>query len=264
LIKPNPHFKILFGCGYRMKFDTTRAPRSVYVPRLSRSGSQRHSKTEPTFSPRAAESFRRGIEDGTLLRLKRLPAISQEENPYISIAELEVELESVYSSYSLTEKVLNSAEDDVSPYKFPPLVEALRSTMCLSSSHSSVTTDNDEHASTLSTNTSISEDPYKRHPLSEKLRIERLGTQTQFSLWFGQSICEEPQPWIPRMVQQPERSVFGFTQCKTLDSRRQLALEEAKAVAERESEGYWIWDEAVKNYKHYDEGCAEPVWYNPP
>jgi hypothetical protein len=265
-IKPKAHFKILFGCGYRITNNPVRVPRSVYFPRPSHSVSQRRSKTEPPLSTHAADGFRRGIEEGTLLKLKRMPDINQGENPYISVTELETELEYVYSSYSLTDQALNSVEEESSTYQYPPSREMLSNAMGISSSHSSVTTENDEHTSTFSTNTSISEEAYKRHSLSEQLRRERSGAQPPFSLsgWFRQSIYEEPQPWIPRMVQQPERKVFGFTQCKMLDSRRQLALEEAKAVAEKESAQYWIWDDKVKNYKHNDEGCAEPVWYNPP
>ncbi|TVY57300.1 hypothetical protein LSUE1_G009181 [Lachnellula suecica] len=194
-----------------------------------------------------------------------MPAITEDGNPYISVAELEAELEYVYTSYSQTDQALSSA-DDHSIYQFPATVETFRDIMDIHSSHSSSTADNDERTSTLSTNTSTSEDAYKRGSLSDQLRRERFGAQPPFSLsgWFGQSIYEEPQPWIPRMVQQPEGNLFGFTQSNMLDQGRQLALEQAKAASERDAAEYWIWDEEVKNYKHYDEGCTEPVWYNPP
>jgi len=266
LIKPKAHFKILFGCGYRIRDDPIRTSSTSYLQRQSASVSKKRSKTEPTFSVRAADGFRRGVENGTLLKLLSIPAAIPDENPYLSVAELEAQLEYVYGSYSLTDQALSSTEDDTSTYQFQPSTEALNGGMYASSSRNSLVTENDEHTSTLSTNTSVSEEPYKRHSLSEKLRRDRFGAQPPFSLsgWFGQSIYEEPQPWLPRMVQQPERSVLGFTQCKTLDSSHRLALEEAKTVASKESSEYWIWDEQVKNYKHYDEGSTEPVWYNPP
>lgn len=265
-IKPKANFKILFGCGYKVTRNLARVGRRASYPRSPHIVSHTRSKTESTLSPRAADSFKRGIEDGTLLKLRKMPEMIEDENSYMSVADLEAELEYVYSSYSLTEQVLNSAEDESSTYQYPPSRDIFSSTMDLSSSQSSVATDNDDHASTFSTNTSMSEEPHKRHSLTEQLRRERFGSQAPLPLsgWFDQSIYEEPQPWIPRMLQQPEHRAPGFKLCTTLDSRRQLALERARKVAEKEAAQYWVWDDKVKNYKHYDEGCAEPVWYNPP
>jgi len=258
-IEPNAHFNILFGCGYEIRTDPKRRIFSLPSP-YGTAKQKRNRASQLSLSKGAAESFRRGTEDGTLLPLKPTPSFST-DGLFMTIAELEPELKHVYGSFTTTEELLSSIDD---AQRNPPYVGS--STMNLPSrnteipsSRGSTVTDNDERFSCVSTNTSLSEELYKSHNTSERLSRERCGSGP-LEGWFGQSIHEEPQPLLSRMLQSQRR----FTRIKEVSSSpRQLF------PAERESlnktwESYWQWDEEAKNYKHFDEGNAEPVWYNPP
>jgi hypothetical protein len=265
LIKPRAQFKILFGCGSRVKNDLAKAPGSAHSATTSHIVDQRLSKSDSTLSARVVEGLKRGVEDGTLLKLIKMPATNQDEDLYVSVAELEAQLEYVYGSYTTMDQALGSMEDEDSTLSLPLMVASGNPTFD-AIARSPVVVDEDEHTSTPSTTNPLSEGRSKQDSHSEERRREQLGKPSPsiFSAWVGQPIWDDPQPWIRRTLEDPERPVGSFRRCETLDSRHQQVLEEAKAVVEKESAGYWIWDENIKNYKHYDEGSAEPVWYNPP
>jgi len=200
------------------------------------------------------------MDDGTLLPLKPTPSFSA-DGLFMTIAELEPELNHVYGSFTTTDELLNSTVDA----QDNPLYTA-SSTMTLpsrhtemSSSQGSTVTDNDERFSCVSSNTLLSEELFKSHNPSERLRRERSGSGP-LEGWFGQSIQEEPQPLLSRMLQS-ERRYPRITQVTS--SPRQLLPAEREAL-NKIWESYWQWDEEAKNYKHFDGGNAEPVWYNPP
>lgn len=259
-IEPKAHFKILFGCGVEIKPD----PRISRFPSRYTGRKGKKVLKDESLCEQIAASFRQGIEDGTLLRLKRMPQLSEKQLSSVSLADLEAELEYIYAIHSLTERALNSdfIEDDSSSY-IPSSAGDLLSSIEISSARGSET-DVDEPAYTESANTSISDDQHRGNSLTERLRGER-HSHRPYSLegWFGQDVCEEPLPFLSRMIQ-PRRTPFYFNRCSELNLKQQLTLAAAKAAARKAARDYWQWDEVAKNYKHYDEGSLEPVWYNPP
>ncbi len=160
-IEPKAHFKILFGCGYEIK------PYLVPADRNSRPSSRYTSKRakknrKQPLSAEVADSFRQGIEDGTLIRLKRMPQLS-DHGLSLSLAELEVELEYSYDMHTLTERALSSdsIEDDSSSYIPSSAAHAL-SSIEISSVRGSET-DVDDYGYTESANTSLWDDPPRAH-----------------------------------------------------------------------------------------------------
>jgi len=262
-IAPKAHFKILFGCGSEIKPELLPTEHNSRFPSryTSRKGKKLHK--DQALSKEVADSFRQGIENGTMIRLKRMPHLS--DNGFsVSLAELEVELEYSYEIHSVTDRALSSdsIEDDDSSYILSSTRHAL-SSIAISSVRSSET-DSYDYAYTESANTSVCDYPHRGNSLSERLSAER-GLHPPYSLqgWFGQDVCEEPQPFLSRMIQ-PRRTPFYFNRCTKLTLNQQQALAAAKATAEETAREYWQWDEEAKNYKHYDEGSSGPVWYNPP
>lgn len=83
---------------------------------------------------------------------------------------------------------------------------------------------------------------------------------------LAQHVFNEPSPVMADFIDgiQPRGNPFSFKECVEMTPRRKAALADARAKAEKEAKDYWIWDERNKNYKHFDKGCSEPVWYNPP
>jgi hypothetical protein len=262
-IEPKAHFKILFGCGYEIKPHLLPTEQSSRLPSRYTSRKDKKVRKEQPLSEEIANRFRQGIEDGTLIRLKRMPQLS-DNGLSLSLAELEVELEYSFDIHSVTDRALSSdsIEDDDSSYGLSSTRHVLRS-IEISSIRGSET-DIDDYAYTDSANTSLWDDPPRGNSLSDRLRVER-GSHTPYSLqgWFGQDVCEEPQPFLSRMIQ-PRRTPFYFKRCTKLNLKQQQAVAATKAAAEKAARDYWQWDEEAKNYKHYDEGSSVPVWYNPP
>ena len=258
-IQPKANFKILFGCKHNTADLSTRSWSSPSP--YNRIKEQKQQEEDPRLSNTTIDSFRRGIQDGILLQLRRMPLFPDDGASYLTVAELENELNYVFGSYSTTDDALKSASTDevaLYPYSALNLVE-------VESSQGSIITESENPSCTASTNTSMSEELCRGRPLSERLRGERFQSRQQWGLegWFDQGICEEPQPWIPRMVQ-PRQNRATFAQCHDLNLSQRNSLAAARAEAERITADYWHWDEEVQNYKHYDEGSLEPVWYNPP
>jgi hypothetical protein len=225
----------------------------------------KNNRKEQPLSAEVADSFRQGIEDGTLIRLKRMPQLS-DHGLSVSLAELEVELEYSYDIHSLTERALSSdsVEDYDSSYIPSTATHALSSIEISSIRSSETDVDDYGYVNTDSANTSLWDDRPRGNSLSERLQAER-GSHPPYSLqgWFGQDVCEEPQPFLSRMIQ-PRTIPFYFKRCITLNSKQRQDLAAMKAAAEKAARDYWQWDEEAKNYKHYDEGSSVPVWYNPP
>lgn len=262
-IEPKAKFKILFGCGYEIKPDLMPAERSSRLPSRYTSRKGKKLYKGQGLPTEVTESFRQGIDNGTLIRLKRMPQLS-DSGDSVSLAELEVELEYSYDIHSVTDRALSSdsIEDDDASYILSSTRQAL-SSIEISSVRGSET-DIDDYAYTESANTSLWEYPHRGNSLNERLRAER-GVHLPYSLqgWFGQDVCEEPQPFISRIIQ-PRRAPFYFNRCTKLGLKQQKALAAAKTIAEKATRDYWQWDEEAKNYKHYDKGSSEPIWYNPP
>lgn len=259
-IQPKANFKILFGCGYNINADLRK--RILFPNPYNRIREKKQRQEEVVLSDKVAGQFRRGIEDGTLLQLRRIPQFPDVDSSFMTMAELEIELEYIYGSYSMTDEALNSTStDEIDPAYPVSTINLLE----IESSQESIAADSEDPSSTASTNTSMSEEPYREHPLSERLRRERHQPRQPWGLegWFDQGIYEEPQPWIRRAVQQ-RRPPGLFTRCGNLNPSQEQALAEARAEAAKRTADYWQWDEEMKNYKHYDDGSAEPVWYNPP
>ena len=262
-IEPKAHFKILFGCGYESKPNILPTERISRFPSHYSSRKGKRIARDQDRSEQLADAFRRGVQDGTLLLLKRLPQSPEKRLLSVSLADLEAELDYMCAIDSLTDRALGSDFMDVdSPY-FPPSAIDLREPIELASIHGSET-DTDSHVYTESANTSCSDDPRGNYSLTSRLRVER-GTYRPYSLenYLHQDICEEPHSFVSQMIQ-PRTTPFHFTRYRKLNSKQQQVLAAAKAAAEKTTREYWIWDDAAKNYKHYDEGNSEPVWYNPP
>lgn len=214
----------------------------------------------PSLSETAVDSLHQGIEDGTLLPLRFMPPMSKDADTFKSIADLEVELEYVWRSYSFTEHLLASDSIyDENSSEIHSSSDRLLSSMDILYSEP----DTDERYRAESTNTSISDQPNGPVSLSQELRRDRGDPQQMWRLgnWMNQSTAD--QPWNSRTVQQ-DKSFFPLTRCLEPTPKQRLALAETRKATEKASRAYWTWDEETKKYKHYDDGCSEPVWYNPP
>ena len=259
-IEPKAHFKMLFGCGYNTNHLPTKNP--MHFPRKCTRRRRKHVEKDRPLPEKGAESLRRGIENGTLLPLKIMPPVSEHGDTFRSIADLEVELDYVWRSYSFTDQLLtsDSMDDEDSSYVPSSSHQLLSSLEMLNSEP-----ETNEHNLAKSMNTSVSEGPSRKHGLSHHLKQDLGASQQLWRLgkWMHQTSSEEPQPWVPEIAQ-PVGARFSFRRCLGLTERQRLLLAETRAATEEASTEYWTWDEEAKNYKHYDEGCSEPVWYNPP
>lgn len=264
-IEPKAHFKLVFGCGIGAQTQVPMGLSSIRSINSSRSNKNNR------VSDQAAKGFQRGIEDQTLLPLKRAPSsFSVMENKSPTLAELEQELHYVYTTHSGIEDDLLACNDPRRGSTSTAASEVPRTALDFpslgnsGSSEDSYFTSNYLYTATPSTSTSISEQAYTTNtpqPLSGALLGDRLSTHSSTNLpydrWLNQSLHEEPQPW-------GQNDSLSITPCQSLDSRAYSLLEEAKRKAEKEASEYWIWDATVGNYKHYDAGSNDPVWYNPP
>jgi len=262
-IEPKAHFKILFGCGYDF------IQRPLLTEQIGRFPSRytgrkgRKALSDQTLPEQVADSFRQGIENGTLLLLKRMLQLSGKRFSSVTLADVEVELEYVCAIYSSTDRILSSDFTDDDSSHIPSSAGDFFNSIEISSIRSSET-DLHDYGYTESANTPVSGDPYRSNSLIEELRAKR-GLHAPYGLegWYSQDVSEEPQPFLSRAIQ-PRITPFYFNRVSKLNLKQQQALAAAKAAAEKETRDYWQWDEAAKNYKHYDEGSSDPVWYNPP
>jgi hypothetical protein len=266
-IEPKAHFKILFGCAS-----------STSNEALTRSTTHSfRSYTEPRISLRAAITFRAGIEDRTLLPIKRMPSSSDiDHEKFPSFAELEAELEHIHSTSISIDDDLLSFNTDTSSYTFASDILSSQTTMDFTTSNSdSFMSTSDFYTIVPSTSTTLSDGfDYRDSSQSishreERFPIEQTATDIPYSRsrWFKQPLQEEPQAWmIPRIAtdQSVQQNPFHVKRHENLSSSDKAMLEEARRVAETEASKYWIWDDEVQKFKHYDQGCEEPVWYNPP
>jgi hypothetical protein len=258
VVEPKAQFKILFGCGYPFDLAPRQTARIANFPQCYTSRKEKTVQSEQSFSERVAEGFRQGIEDGTLLRLRRMPPVSQKRASFVSIETLEVELHYLSTSSSTIDSALSSdsAYDDTSSCfmsltgDLPNDPNYVYSTEIDDSRYS--------YPYAESTNTSISDSPYRHFS-----RRREEGSPSSLDIWYNQEVCEDPLPLVSRMIQ-PKRARFPLNRCNNPTPEEQQALDEARAAAEQAAREYWIWDKEANNYKHYDEGNSEPVWYNPP
>jgi hypothetical protein len=258
-IEPKAQFKISFGCAYHIE----RLPSNRYKPGYYTRG--KGTDQEPQLSDQALKSFRQGIEEGISLPLEKMPTVPDDRAPFMTIADLEAELEYTHESYSYTDQTLSNISNDEDNSSYPASsYGGTFSSMDLASVRDHEN-ENKRPRIAESSHTSVSEGSRQNYSLTENLRNERAGAQPAYSIegWFTQSMCDEPQPWVPRMFR-PESRPFSFKRCRDLTPKRQAKLAATRAAAEKEAADYWQWDEDAQRYKHYDEGCSEPVWYNPP
>jgi len=260
-IEPEAQFNISFGCAYDIeRFSSKRYQLSHYTRRKGKRTEQ-----ELHVSDRAVEAFQRGIEEGILFPLERMPQLPGGLAPLMTISDLEAELDHTYESYSFTEQALSTVSNDQDNFSYLPSSygDTFSSVNLASLKESEI--DNERSYAAASTNMSVSGGSRRTHSLSDTFQKEPAGTSPAYSLegWATQSLCEEPQPWVPHMFRS-EKSPFSFKRCRELTPKRQAKLAATRAAAEKETSDYWQWDEEAQSYKHYDEGCSEPVWYNPP
>jgi hypothetical protein len=267
-IAPKAHFKILFGCASITSNEA-----------LTRSTTHSfRSYREPRISSWAASRFRAGIEDGTLLPIKKMPSSSNIDNErFPSFAELEFELAHIYSISSTIEDDLLSSNTDNSSYTIASATIFSQTTMDTTSNSDTFTSFDDFHATAPSPSTTLSDGFCYRESSQAVPETHRQSIFTpectpsdvhySHSRWLDQPLQEEPHAWmIPRIAtnQSEQKNTFHITRQENLSSSDQAMLEEARKLAEKEAREYWIWDEDVRKYKHYDQGCEEPVWYSPP
>ncbi|KAE8454013.1 hypothetical protein EG329_007789 [Mollisiaceae sp. DMI_Dod_QoI] len=194
------------------------------------------------------------------------PVISPDRAPLVPITDVEAELDYTWRSYSYTEKALSTFSDDADNSSYVPTSHGdVFSTDDISSAKGFEMEDERWYMSE-SANTSFSDNSYQNSSWAEGLMSQQADVHPAYILqgWATQSVYEEPQPWVVPQVIQPERRHASFKQCEDLTPRSQAKLAAARAASKQESANYWQWDEEAQNYKHYDEGCLEPVWYNPP
>lgn len=241
---------MIFGCGHLSRHTTIKNPR--HLSTYSYYGKE---KNVP-LSERAAGCLHQGIENGTLIPLKVMPPTSGDDETYKSIAELEKDLEYVWRSYSNTEHSLasDSIHDGSSSY-----LDNLPGVNMLYSEPESNLLFTPE-----SRDTSISDGDMLSDGLSRHLKQDWDVSQQRSHLgsWIHQSFSDDP-PWISSMFHPANGRMF-FKRCLNLNKDQQKLLTATRRAAEKTAEEYWTWDDDEQNYKHYDEGSSEPVWYNPP
>lgn len=259
-IELKAHFKMMFGCVYPSTFQIDRRVLSLKNHYTSRKAKSTDTLNQP-LSDTATDVLFQGIEDVTLLRVKKLPPA--EKNSQTIVADLETYLKFIYASYSSIDRFLDSTSivDSSSSCELGRIEESL-SGVEISSLRDSSEPDTESRPRTESPATSVSEGSY--YPLgSINHKLQQQRSPWVMKSWARQRI--EDGPWTPRTIRiQHERSTDSFRRCHNLTPQQESALAAAKAAALKETSEYWIWDEGVKQYKHYDEGCSEPVWYNPP
>ncbi|EPE28547.1 hypothetical protein GLAREA_09668 [Glarea lozoyensis ATCC 20868] len=271
-IEPKAHFKILFGCA-------STAPTEAIASRSTRSV---RSNKEPQISSWAASSFGSGIRDRVLLPVKRMPDSSTVDDVlFPSFAELEDELHHFHSVEATIDDDLLSSNNNALSTNYSSVTISSQTTMDIThlTSNSLATLSNDSRG-IPSTRTTLSDEFYNsgfthsrpevsRGEISHSTSIDRYYSQTR---WLEQPPHEDPQSWVRPQITTPHasadqstpRTAFHVTCYENLTPMDQAMLDDARRAAEEETREYWIWDETYERFKHYDPGCAEPVWYNPP
>lgn len=257
VIEPGAQFKISFGCAYNIHHISSKRYQSSYDTR--RKG--KRTEQELPISYRAVEAFCRGIEEGVLLPLEKMPQLSDGPTPMMAISDLEDELAHTYESYSFTNRALNIASNSQADCSYP---QSSYGDAFNEIELTSLKIDNEISYIAASTTASFSEKSRRAQTVLDKLQRGRVSTSLAYSLegWATQSLSEEPQPWLPRTYRS-EKDIPSFKRCRELTMEQQAKLAISRESIEKEAFDYWQWDEEAQNYKHYDEGCSEPVWYNP-
>ncbi|KAG9231966.1 hypothetical protein BJ875DRAFT_544957 [Amylocarpus encephaloides] len=274
-IKPHAQFKILFGSGSEATESSVHPFRHLSLS--SSSSMNIHSSkinNQARISARAVNTFREGIENRILLPLRTMPSILDiNESLYPSAADLEEALNCLYSTSTAIDESLRSY-DDGSNSNSSHLAEVLRTVPRFAPSDDTYTDSYDECNTRSSPASSVADDLYSKRnsqSISEVLRQQR-STPYSHDRWLNQPTQEEPASFMfARVVQQQRREVpkqtvqsLGIVPCQELSPTAQAMLDEAKRNAEKHANEYWIWDEEVGRYKHFDDGCDEPIWYSPP
>lgn len=289
-IKPNADFKMMYGCGYPA--EPASGHSSTTVRQQSRPSGVIRAGTGS--SNEVVDRSHREMEDDTLVRPNRTTSLVDVEGSTRTKEELDAaELVNVFDSYSQAKRALELTETDPQSYGLSTVTMHKSSRNATSSSGIPRTTvpipsssgdsllDFNEHFTTLSTDTPLSDYSHSEtrcsYSLSNTLENGHRLAQSHsiyspysISGWMGQPTSDEP--WTARsagtVIQErapePRIESLRIRRCTELDDERQQILDRARAVAEKEAASYWIWDEEVQQYKHYDEGCTDPVWYNPP
>jgi hypothetical protein len=200
-----------------------------------------------------------------------------------SVEELEKSLDFIYTSNSFVDQALTASDNQVSDTHLTELVNLIPQlpTTTVHSSGDSDTTELSEYTSNLSTNTSLSIDAFQHKgfsrpsPLSHHIDVtlNLSGAQSDpLSNWKNQSTTDDPARWLWSQLPEtkyehssasPSGSGSITPRTVTLEERAQKMLEEAEIVADREANAYWTWDQEAHQYKHFDDGSEEPVWYCP-
>ncbi|CZR60529.1 uncharacterized protein PAC_10425 [Phialocephala subalpina] len=249
-IEPKAQFKISFGCAYRINH----LPTKSHQPRHSTRRKGKQVDQESHIRDEAVESFRQGIEAEIILPLERMTPVTEDQQPRIPIVNVEAELHHAWQSYSYTDQALSTSNDEETSSYCPSSLYGDFSARDIASTRGSET-DNDNGHIHQSANTSVSGSSYQSSSWAD---------QPALGGWMSQPLYEEPQRWVVPRIMQPERRPLSFQRCRDLTPRGQAKLAAARAASEKEAAEYWQWDEEAQKYKHYDEGCSEPVWYNPP
>ncbi|EPE28546.1 hypothetical protein GLAREA_09667 [Glarea lozoyensis ATCC 20868] len=285
LVEAKAKFKIVFGCGHMKRgghiISTSRSFPSSNSTRLFQS---RRSKTDPFLSNEVTRAFHEGVKSGTLLRLKQVPSVILNQTLCDSVEELEKSLEFVSTSNNLVEQALTISDGQTLDEHMAELTNLIPTfpPVVAHSSGDSDTTELSEYT-LLSTNTSLSTGSPQ---IKQIPRLSLLGRHPDVSLsgpeaqgdplydWQNQSTFDDPARWFCSQIPESkyENSSRSASSAKgsatprtaTLDETAQLVLEEAGIVADHETSLYWTWDKDAHRYKHFDEGCEEPVWYCPP
>ncbi|KUJ15787.1 uncharacterized protein LY89DRAFT_670331 [Mollisia scopiformis] len=261
-IEPKARFKILFGCAY----STNHLPTKHFRSRRSTRTKGKRIEPQPHIRDQAVESFRAGVETGILVPLERMNLKQDNRPTLMPIADVEVDLDYTWQLYSGTDQALNDGPNQSDSSNFmPSFYGNVFSPKDITSANSSVNTDERDHM-LESTDASFSESSYQSTDWIGGPSGAQHHTEPGYMIgsWANQSVYEEPQYWaVPRMMYSEPRP-WSIQRCRDLTPEHRTKLAAAQESAGKEAEKYWQWDEEEKKYKHYDEGCADPVWYNPP
>jgi hypothetical protein len=279
LVEPKAKFKIVFGCEqFKPCSPVVSTSRSFSMTAPSRFLRPRRSKTDPVVHNESTQRFRQGVENGTLLRLRRVPSIVLNQTLDETVEELQETLDLIYTTEILVNQALKSSDNqstNVNANQLAVLVSTIPS-MTIHSSGDSVTTES-EFTNELSTNTSLSADAPQHKSVTRpsplghtELALNIFDTQSDpLSNWKNQSTSDDP--WFCSQIPESKSeyssaSVSGSVTPRTdaLEERAQRLYDDASIVADREASKYWTWDEEAYRYKHFDDGSDVPVWYSPP
>jgi hypothetical protein len=263
IVEPKAKFTIVFGCAQFKPcspvVSTSRSFPVITPARVSRPG---RSKTEPVLPNATVQEFREGLENRTLLRLRRVPSVVLDQTLNETVEELEETLDLIYTTDTFVDQALTTSDiQNTNSHitQLKDLIPTIRK-RTIHSSCNSVATELSESTNDQSTNTSISTDgpQYKR-----VTRQIPLGFNTDTTLnarWFCCSQIPESK------YENSSASVSGSItpRTDTLQERAQKLLDEVSLVADLEANEYWTWDEEACRFKHFDHGSEVPVWYSPP